>query len=74
MTDKTKTEIPEITPEMIDAGVNALSENYFDLVDSFRYHEIAKIVFEAMAAKCERFRREDHRSDEERPEYRQKDA
>lgn len=55
---KTRADIPEITPEMIEAGVNALSENYFDLVDSFRYHEIAKTVFEAMAAKCKRFRHE----------------
>lgn len=41
----------EITPEMIEAGVEALASRYFDLLDSYGYPEIARTVFEAMAAK-----------------------
>jgi hypothetical protein len=44
----------QVTFEMIEAGADALSENYFNLVDSYGYPEIARIVFEAMAAKIEK--------------------
>lgn len=41
----------EITPEMVEAGAEALAGRYFDLVDSYEYPEIARTVFEAMLAK-----------------------
>jgi len=44
----------EITPQMTEAGALALSENYFALADGDGYPEIARIVFEAMAAKSEK--------------------
>jgi len=73
--DKTDN-IPEIslTPSMIEAGVDALASNYFDLIDSFGYHEIARTVFEAMAAKSETPLRVIDRSAEYRAECRRKDA
>jgi hypothetical protein len=42
----------EITLQMTEASV--LSEKYFALVDGDGYPEIARIVFEAMAAKSEK--------------------
>lgn len=43
----------EVTPEMIEAGVRALSELYLSLQESQEYPEIVRIVFEAMMA-CRR--------------------
>jgi hypothetical protein len=64
----------EITPLMIEAGVEALAGRYFDLVDSYGYPEIAKIVFEAMAAVSGRFLRVVDQSAEYRLECHRKDA
>jgi hypothetical protein len=52
----------EITLAMIEAGYEALASRYFDLVDSFGYREIARTVFEAMAAKIEKSHRGDCQS------------
>ena len=49
----------EISPEMMAAGADALSSHYFDLVDSIGYPEIARSVFEAMAAKIESYKSEE---------------
>jgi hypothetical protein len=53
-----ETEI-EITPQMVEAGVDALASRYFDLVDSYGYPEIVRTVFGAMVAKIEKPRRGD---------------
>ena len=52
----------EITPQMIEAGAEALACRYFDLVDSCEYPAIARTVFEAMAVKIERPHHEGDRS------------
>jgi hypothetical protein len=44
----------EITQAMIDAGADAMAGQFFDLLESIGYREIAGIVFEAMAAKSEK--------------------
>ena len=64
----------EITPRMIEAGVEALAGRYFDLLDSYGYHEIVKTVFEAMAAASEKPPHVVDRSAEYRLVCRQKDA
>ena len=64
----------EITPQMIEAGVEALAGRYFDLVDSYGYPEIAKTVFEAMVATSGKSLRVIDRSAEYRLECRRKDA
>lgn len=51
----------EITPEMIEAGVDALASRYLDLLDSYGYPEIVRTVFEAMVAKIEK----PHRGDDQ---------
>jgi hypothetical protein len=40
----------EITPEMIEAGADELAGHYLALVDASGYPEIARTVYEAMAA------------------------
>jgi hypothetical protein len=60
----------EITPQMIEAGAEALASRYFDLVDSCGYREIAQTVFAAMVAKIERLHREDDRNAQCSSEYR----
>ena len=38
----------EVTPEMIEAGVKVMSENYLALTDGDEFPEIAKTVYKAM--------------------------
>jgi hypothetical protein len=44
------TDETEVTPEMIEAGACELAGHYLALVDASGYQEIARTVYEAMAA------------------------
>ena len=64
----------EITPEMIEAGHDALASHHLDLLNSYGYHEIVKTVLEAMLAASEKPPRVIDRSAEYRLECHRKDV